>query len=80
MNEILENAGTVFFVSHSLDEITRLCNRALWLVHGQLREDGAPTAVVRSYIDWIDEVGADHQSTQQALRYRSRRQERRKGH
>lgn len=78
LRDILDNAGTVFFVSHSLEEITRLCTRALWMRDGQICADGAPKAIVRQYVDWVDETGGDRASVRQALRYRSRRQERRR--
>ena len=74
MNKVLDNTGTIFFVSHSLEEITRLCTRALWLVDGQIVADDLPKAVVKQYVDWVDRHGADKKSTQQALRYRSLRQ------
>jgi teichoic acid transport system ATP-binding protein len=74
MNKVLENTGTIFFVSHSLEEVTRLCTRALWLVDGQIVADDLPKAVVKQYVDWVDQHGADKKSTQEALRYRSRRQ------
>ena len=77
MNKVLENAGTIFFVSHSLEEITRLCTRALWLVDGRVAADGPPKAVVRQYVDWVDENSTDKKSAQQALRYRSLRQAKR---
>lgn len=49
MMELLEQAGTVFFVSHSMSAVLDLCNRAIWLDQGELLADGAPTDVVKYY-------------------------------
>jgi teichoic acid transport system ATP-binding protein len=49
IDEIRENAGTIFLVSHNLNEIRRSCTRALWLDHGQLIMDGRADDVVDAY-------------------------------
>lgn len=49
IRELQEAAGTVFLVSHSLDEIRRTCGRALWLDKGVLVEDDEPRAVIKAY-------------------------------
>lgn len=40
---------TILFVSHSIENILNLCDRALLLHNGQLLEDGAPGAIIASY-------------------------------
>jgi lipopolysaccharide transport system ATP-binding protein len=49
----VEEAGaagmTVFFVSHDMAAIQRLCNRVIWLNAGQVVQDGEPAAVVGQY-------------------------------
>ena len=49
IEELLENAGTLMFVSHSPAEITRQCNRALWIEKGVLRADGSVDEVIEAY-------------------------------
>jgi teichoic acid transport system ATP-binding protein len=49
IGELLEEAGTVFVVSHSLSTITELCDRCLWMHGGKLRMDGEPDEVVKAY-------------------------------
>ncbi|XAS65974.1 ATP-binding cassette domain-containing protein [Micrococcaceae bacterium Sec5.7] len=49
MIELLDEAGTVFLVSHSMATITDLCNRAVWIDQGELISDGDPADVVKSY-------------------------------
>jgi teichoic acid transport system ATP-binding protein len=49
IQEMREEAGTVFLVSHSLKSITDSCDRALWIEKGELRMDGAAEDVVKAY-------------------------------
>jgi teichoic acid transport system ATP-binding protein len=49
IQELREQAGTVFLVSHSLKSITETCDRALWIEKGVLRMDGAAEDVVKAY-------------------------------
>jgi teichoic acid transport system ATP-binding protein len=53
IDELLGNAGTLLLVSHSMEEITRVCTRGLWIEQGELRADGP-----------IDEVIADYTSAE----------------
>ena len=41
--------GTLLFVSHSTDDVIRLCRHAIWIDKGRVREVGEPAAVVQSY-------------------------------
>jgi lipopolysaccharide transport system ATP-binding protein len=41
--------GTLLFVSHSMAEVRRLCDRAIWIEEGRIREQGNPNDVIRSY-------------------------------
>ncbi|WP_327683688.1 ABC transporter ATP-binding protein [Streptomyces sp. NBC_00467] len=49
INELRDEAGTVFLVSHSTGTITSTCDRALWLEAGTLRMDGPAKDVVAAY-------------------------------
>lgn len=40
---------TILFVSHSLNEVRRLCDRVLWLDHGILKRSGDPESVIKEY-------------------------------
>lgn len=41
--------GTLLFVSHSMQEVRRLCTRAIWIEDGRIRAQGEPSQVIRSY-------------------------------
>lgn len=49
MAEMLDNAGTLFLVSHSNATIVNMCKRALWIDHGRLVMDGPSDEVIDSY-------------------------------
>jgi ABC-type polysaccharide/polyol phosphate transport system ATPase subunit len=43
------NGGTIIMVSHDMDAVTRLCDRAAWLEHGTLKAAGPAGEVVAAY-------------------------------
>ena len=50
MLSLMRGGTTVLFVSHSVEQIRKLCSRALWLEHGVLREDGDCETVCAHYL------------------------------
>lgn len=50
---------TVLFVSHNMTAIQRLCECAIWLEGGQIRQQGAATEVVSAYISAQYKSGAE---------------------
>lgn len=51
IEKLRESAGTVFIVTHSMQDIRQSCTRALWLNEGELKMDGAPEDVIAAYQD-----------------------------
>ena len=51
--------GTLLFVSHSPGEIQRLCNHAIWIDNGRIREQGTPRELIRKYLQAMDREGED---------------------
>lgn len=49
MRELLDRAGTILFVSHSLSSVEEFCDRAIWLDRGEIAADGEASAVVEEY-------------------------------
>lgn len=43
--------GTLLFVSHDGASVTGLCDRAIWLDQGSLRQQGEPKAVMDAYLE-----------------------------
>ena len=42
--------GTVLFVSHDTNAVKNLCNHAIWLDQGRLRQQGSPKNVCEAYL------------------------------
>ena len=49
MLELMGGGTTVLFVSHSLPQIQEMCNRVLWLEHGNVKTAGAANVVCSEY-------------------------------
>jgi len=48
----LQSVGvTLVFVSHSMEQVQRLCQRAIWLDHGVVQTDGDAEEVAGAYLD-----------------------------
>jgi lipopolysaccharide transport system ATP-binding protein len=68
MDEVADQGRTIFFVSHNMQAISRLCKRVIYLEDGQLRLDGSPHDVVKGYLhsglgtmamrEWLDPMKA----------------------
>lgn len=52
--EAFREAGkTIFFVSHSIEQIQKMCNKALWLHYGEVRDFGNCIPVVGMYARFV---------------------------
>lgn len=49
MAQLLANGTTVIFVSHSTEQVKRLCNKATWLEHGKIIMTGDAQTVCDAY-------------------------------
>jgi ABC-type polysaccharide/polyol phosphate transport system ATPase subunit len=52
-HELVASGGVVVAAGHDHPMLERLCDRALYLSHGQLKADGAFTDVQRRYLDEV---------------------------
>ncbi|MCI8352153.1 MAG: ABC transporter ATP-binding protein [Clostridia bacterium] len=50
MRELKEQGKTMVFVTHSMESVKNLCDRAVWLYEGQIRMDGNTEEVVNEYL------------------------------
>ena len=50
MGDVAREGRTVLFVSHNMEAVQRLCNRALFLNEGTIAKDGETPAVVSTYL------------------------------
>src|SRR5437870_11414893 len=49
MGDVAQGGRTILFVSHQMNQIRRLCQRALWVDGGVIRSDGPTIHVVSDY-------------------------------
>ncbi len=49
MDDVARAGRTILFVSHQMNQIRRLCTRAIWIDSGRIRKDGPAGDVVSSY-------------------------------
>lgn len=47
--ELVDSTKILVIASHSPDLIMKTCNRVLWLEHGMVKMDGAPSEVCKAY-------------------------------
>lgn len=70
MDEFLDNAGTVFIVSHSASTIRNHCNRAMWLNEGEVLADGDVSDTSSTYRRWSKALSMkDRKKASQAIRH-----------
>ncbi len=50
MTELMSQGTTVLLVSHSIDQIRRLCDRVIWLDHGKIMAQGETQKICDAYI------------------------------
>ena len=50
MRELKQEGKTMVFVTHSMDSVKKLCDRAVWLSDGKIRMDGDTENVVNEYL------------------------------
>jgi energy-coupling factor transporter ATP-binding protein EcfA2 len=53
IQELKYRGVTLVFVTHQLDQVRTLCDRALWLDHGQVEAIGDPVRVVDHYLQEV---------------------------
>ena len=55
-----DRGKTIVLVTHSMSDVVRLCQRAAWIHHGELRMIGAPTEITDAYLDTTHEGRSVH--------------------
>ena len=50
MNDVAKAGRTVFFVSHNMSPIQRLCERTIWIESGRVKKDEATVDVIEHYL------------------------------
>ena len=50
LEELKKSRKTIVIVSHSLGAVKNLCDRAIWINNGEIREDGNTDKVIENYL------------------------------
>lgn len=51
IQELLSMGTTVIFVSHSIDQVKKICNKAIWLEKGEVKYAGCVESVCQKFMD-----------------------------
>ncbi len=51
MNELLSGGTTLLFVSHDTEQVKRMCKKAIWIDHGEIKMIGNAEEVCNAYIN-----------------------------
>lgn len=57
LKELKSSDKTIVIVSHSLDVVKEICDRAVWIYHGGVQLDGDPAYVISEY---LKQIAIDH--------------------
>ena len=66
---------TIFYVSHSLKQITRLCDKVLWIHEGEMKQFGVTeevTEAYRTYVKWYKELPKKEQRAHKRMQKKER--------
>ena len=50
MMELMSHGTTVLLVSHNIEQIRRLCDRVIWLDHGEIKAIGQTAEICDAYM------------------------------
>ena len=53
--EIKESGTTIVIVSHSTDQIEKICDRSIWIENGVIRQEGIPKEIHKVYLETMEE-------------------------
>ena len=59
MSELLDRAGNLFLVSHSIGQIEKNCKRTVWINQGSIISDGPTDEVAPTYHEWARLLGKE---------------------
>lgn len=62
INRVIERAGNLFLVSHSLGTVEDLCERSVWIYQGEVIADGPTDEICPQYHEWARLMGKSDKS------------------
>lgn len=72
LKEIKANGTTIVIVSHSMDQMYRICDRLIWIEKGMIKDEGAPRIIGEEYLAAmegrrLDRIELEKQQKREAL-------------
>ena len=64
MMELMSGGTTVIYVSHDVDTVKRLCQRIMWIEHGEIQKIGNAEEVCDAYIEYAKMLHEQRRSGQ----------------
>lgn len=55
LKEIKNKGTTIVIVSHSFDQIEKICDKSIWINEGQIKEEGIPKVVHKHYLESMEQ-------------------------
>ncbi len=59
IEQFLQDGGTLLLVSHSMYVVQKLCQKAIWIHAGEVRQSGDVFAVTQAYLAWHEKLRAE---------------------
>ena len=53
MLSMIRGGTTVLYVSHSIESIKKLCDRVVWIEHGEVQMIGKTETVIEKYLEFM---------------------------
>lgn len=51
--ELKQSGNTIVLVSHSMEQIEKICDKSIWLIHGEVKEEGEPSDTGSHYLKYM---------------------------
>jgi len=55
LKDIKNKGTTIVIVSHSFDQIEKICDKSVWIKEGKIQEEGIPKVVHKHYLDYMEQ-------------------------
>ncbi len=80
LKEIKNKGTTIVIVSHSFDQIEKICDKSIWIKDGRIKEEGIPKVVHKHYLESMDQeriarLTAKQQREEEELRLKKEEEE-----
>ena len=59
LQSLMESHTTVLFVSHSINDIRTICQKAIWIENGRIREIGEANTICDKYLEEAENASSD---------------------